>query len=338
MFDFTKDNAVKSPFVVQNRVPGITLVKAIQNGLSHKQWCILAQEIARIISELQNVTNLTPGLVETANEEGGKVQFKIVPFDIRNPRDPEWKDNQAKRTTLAEENAEVLEWYGKDTISFFATQFGRWRAQELTKVPTRILWDHQMQRLTEVASAMNGLGVFDNENCLAHLDLAPRNIMVQVDNDESIKITAVLDWDSAVFAPRFVSCRPPWWLWQDAKYEHVDPMEDETKADDELDDPELLEIKNLFEDTIGDNWYRYAYRTEYLLARRLYSIAIHGNNTNEMWTEIDEVIAEWDEFYKSLVDACAPEDDKQTTGSDDPGALTADTNVEAHQDASTNDD
>lgn len=309
---------------------------AISNGLSHKQWCILAKEIGRIVHELQNVTNPTPGLVETANQEGGEPHFKIVPFDIRNPRDPEWKEKQMKCTTLAEDNAKTLQWYSEDTLNFFATQFGRSRAEELTRVPTSILDDHQMQRLAEVASAMDRLGVFgDNENCLAHLDLAPRNIMVQVDTDESIQVTAVLDWDSAVFAPKLVSCRPPWWLWQDEKYDGIDPMEDETNADDEPEDPELLEIKNLFEDTVGDDWYRCAYQTQYRLARRLFKVATHGKCTNEMWHEIENVIAEWAAFYKAEVEDYVPEDDRQSTGSDGSRGLSTYTDGEEHQTADT---
>lgn len=314
-FDLTDENPVKSPFVVQSRVPGIDLATAISNGLSHKQWCKLAIEVGRIIIELQKVTSPTPGLVEAATREDRVQTFKTIPFDIKNPHDMEYQKRQANSSTLEDENAEVLHWYEEDTLNFFATQFGRWKAEELRRDPTTILWRDQMQRLTDVASAMNRLGIFrGNENCLAHLDLAPRNIMVELETDESIRITGILDWDSAVFAPKFVSCRPPWWLWQDEKYP-VDPMLDDTNADDELDDPELLEIKNLFEDTMGDSWYRCAYRTPFRLARRLFNIAIHGNNSNEMFSEIDDVLAEWAAYYKSEVEDYVSEDENQTAGS-----------------------
>lgn len=314
-FDFTNDNPVESPFVVQHRVPGIDLATAIANGLSHKQWCTLAREVGRIIVELQKVTSHTPGLVEAATQENRIQTFKVIPFDIRNPHDMEYQARQANSTTLEDDNAKVLQWCEDDTLNFFATQFGRWRAEELRRNPTSILWKDQMQCLTEVAFAMNRLSIFrNNESCLAHLDLAPRNIMVQVDTEESIQITAVLDWDSAVFAPKFVSCRPPWWLWQDEKYD-VDPMVDDTNADDEADDPELLELKNLFEDTVGDSWYRCAYQTPFRLARRLFNIAIHGNNSNEMSIEIDDVLAEWAAYYKSEIEDYVSEDDKESAAS-----------------------
>ena len=44
-----------------------------------------------------------------------------------------------------------------------------------------------------------------------HLDLnaAPRNVMVNIQADGSAAITGILDWDSAVFGPKFVGCAPP---------------------------------------------------------------------------------------------------------------------------------
>ena len=32
---------------------------------------------------------------------------------------------------------------------------------------------------------------------------------------KSLKLTAILDQDEAVFAPKFVACEPRWWLWED---------------------------------------------------------------------------------------------------------------------------
>lgn len=66
-----------------------------------------------------------------------------------------------------------------------------------------------MERLTATASQMDKLGYFgDNKNCLSHLDLEAQNIMVKVRSDKAITVTGVLDFDSAFFAPTFISCYP----------------------------------------------------------------------------------------------------------------------------------
>ena len=69
-------------------------------------------------------------------------------------------------------------------------------------------------RLSIIAREMDELGCLGSSPfVLCHEDLAARNIMAKVNNDGLLKITGVLDWDGAMFAPRFMSCLPPDWIW-----------------------------------------------------------------------------------------------------------------------------
>ena len=300
-FDFTEDNPLKSPYIVQNRIAGVSLQNACP-GMSHKQWCTLAKEIAGMIIDLRKLSNPTSGLIESTTKDDVVQHFSVCPFDIRKPFDREWKKRQANSMTFEADNAYALRWYEKDTFHFFATQFGRWMAEELQCNPITIMYKNQMQQLTDVASAMDRLGIFgDSRNVFTHMDLAPRNIMVEVGPDDFIKITGILDWDSAIFAPEFVSCRPPWWLWQDEKFPE-DAMENEENAGAEPDDPELVEVKSIFEEIVGDEYVGFAYQPQFLLARRLFKIALHGNYSGESMTEIDEIIKDWDAYYKAEVE------------------------------------
>jgi Ser/Thr protein kinase RdoA (MazF antagonist) len=53
-----------------------------------------------------------------------------------------------------------------------------------------------------------------HQNSLCHLDLAPRNILVDHASNAALsRISGILDWDSAVFGPSFMSCAPPLWIW-----------------------------------------------------------------------------------------------------------------------------
>ena len=49
------------------------------------------------------------------------------------------------------------------------------------------------------------------KHSLCHLDLMPRNIMIELEPE--VSVSGVLDWDSAVFVPEFMSCAPLSWVW-----------------------------------------------------------------------------------------------------------------------------
>lgn len=241
------------------------------------------------------------GLIEEVTKEGGVQAFTVKPFDNKPSLEKDWTLKQASPLFEAE-NSTALECYEKSTLNFFLAQFGRWRAEELRIDPTEILHPHFMERLAVAASQMNRIGRFgDNTNCLSHLDLAAHNIMVEVGSDKSISLTGVLDFDSACFAPMFVSCYPPWWLWQD-ETQPGDALEDESQSNDTPPDPELVEIKRIFEETVGDTFLRYAYQPQSRLARKLFKIACHGNRSNETWKKIEDLLGEWDAFYKAEVE------------------------------------
>ena len=125
--------------------------------------------------------------------------------------------------------------------------------------------------------------------------------MVETGPDDYIRITGILDWDSALFAPKFVSCRPPWWLWQDELFPE-DAMKSEKNANIKPYDPELLEVKNIFEEIVGNEYNRFAYQPQYLLSRRLFDIALYGVHSNEDAIEVQEIVKEWSKLDKELMD------------------------------------
>lgn len=315
-FDLKHDNPLKVPYVIQSRITGTNLHTAIQNDLSHEQWCVIAREVGRIMLRFQEMRNPVPGLIEEVTKEDGVQAFTVKPFDIKPPLEKDWTLKQAS-PLFETDNSTALECYEKSTLDFFLAQFGRWRAEELRIDPTEILHPHFMERLAATASQMNRLGCLgDNMNCLSHLDLAAHNIMVEVRSDKSINVTGVLDFDSACFAPRFVSCYPPWWLWQD-ETQPGDALEDESQSNDTPPDPELVEIKCIFDETVGDDFLRYAYQPQFRLARKLFKIACHGNRSNETWKKIEEFLDEWDAFYKAEVEDYNSRDEKDSLSSAD---------------------
>jgi aminoglycoside phosphotransferase (APT) family kinase protein len=129
---------------------------------------------------------------------------------------------------------------------------------------------------------------------LAHLDLAPRNILVDPTSDTQLPIiTGILDWDSAILAPMFMSCAPPLWIWgwQD------DEDEDERTANNEPPTLEARQLKLLFEKAAGPDYMRLAYDPAYRLARRLVRFAFEGVRSNEHFKEAQTMLQEWAETH-----------------------------------------
>lgn len=69
-FDATAKNPLESGYVVQSRLPGVSL-HAIWDELTHEQRCTVAQEIGKVVLALQAVKNRTPGIVEASIAEDG---------------------------------------------------------------------------------------------------------------------------------------------------------------------------------------------------------------------------------------------------------------------------
>lgn len=291
-FDATANNPLDSGYVVQTRLPGVSL-NTVRDNITHDQRCIVAQEIGKFILALQDVQSSSLGIVEASLEDGGSQDFRIRPFDIKSPYDVEWRTKTTSHVTK-----EATETSTTTPLEWFGTQFGRWLADELLANPAQILyWDYQI-RFVEVAKQMDSLGVFgDGQNYLCHFDLAARNILVGISPNGSLTISGIVDWDSAAFAPKFVSCAPPSWLW--ANQNNYDA--EESKENSMPSTPEEEQLKDLFDDVVGFDWTWLAYEPEYRLARELFHFARHGLPESEAAKRADTFFKQWAKLYDSLM-------------------------------------
>ena len=283
-FDTTANNPLKSGYVVQSRLPGVSL-HTFWGELTHEQRCTVAREVGKIVLALQSVKNPEPGIVEASLANDGSQKFRVCPFDIKSPYDVDWKtniSNHASHVGTETETLTPLEWFG--------TQFGRWLAHELLASPLDILyWDYQ-NRFVQAAKEMADFGFLgDGQNCLCHFDLAARNIMVQVLPNGSVEVSGIVDWDSAVFVPIFVSCAPPSWLWTNQD----DYDTDEKEAEGTACTSEQEEIRDIFEEVVGFDWQWFAYRPGYRLARELFYFAQHGHHDGIATKRAEKFLEEW---------------------------------------------
>lgn len=71
-------------------------------------------------------------------------------------------------------------------------------------------------RLGQISQEMKSRGfLVCNQSVLWHWHFAPRNILVGcTPGNKMWEVTAVLDWDGVLYAPRVLTREPPVWLWQ----------------------------------------------------------------------------------------------------------------------------
>ena len=314
MYDFTKANPLDSPYVIQTRVQGHDLQANpgpnYYPNLSHSQKCTVAKELGRMLREIQSVEHSSPGLIEAASGDESCQNYIVRHLDISTLSYIEEEPDLTTKLpffqpcvygvsqSTSEELSVQRNDFEKSTYYFLLVQFGRLRASELRKDPAMIGWCDDYERLVTMAKQMNDLDLLgDGRNCLCHLDLntAPRNIMARIRPDKSLAITGILDWDSAMFAPRFAGCVPPMWIWAWAP---DDEDEDESYANDTPATPEQQELKQLFEEAVGPAFLEFAYRPEYRLARTLLQFAIYGIRSGEDVKEVNSLLNDWAAMYE----------------------------------------
>ena len=272
-------------------------LREVYPKLSHNQNIVLVKEVCKIILALQTITQPFPGLIQLKSSDGAGSGFSVRPIDLKS----------AFATGWTERPQEILKWAPKadDAYDFFTVQFGRWLAQELLRDPRRIAYRDYQTRFMEAARQMDGMGFFkDQGNCLCHLGLYARNILVLPDNDnDTVQVTGVMGWENAVVAPKFVSCAMPWWLWQCDPNENGSTWEelDEDWTSEEPRTPQALELMMTFGEAIGGDFMTSAFKPQHRIARQLFRFAVRGLQCKEDYSAADKFLFSWKEFFDGLM-------------------------------------
>ena len=325
-YDFSSNNPMDAPYVMQRRIPGLDLESKARSypDLTHDQKKSFVEQYCQMLLDLYSIENPYAGRIDARTDDEGKQIFTVGPFPCNSNIDAfaaDWVEHHPFFQTLDFEAHETIaddisiSSYGKpehQTVRhFFDTQFGRWKLESLMANPQTVREISLVDDLARMAHEMDVFGLFipmdENEihpYCLTHFDLDPRNIMLDIQDDGYPKITGVLDWDLAMFAPKWVHCRPPMWIWN-----WLDGgNEDQKKANDEPPTEEQRELKKLYEECMGDDFNSYAFYLPYRLARSLYRIAVTGIQAN--YGIATSLVEEWDEWYAEELRRRAEEAEK----------------------------
>ena len=269
----------------------------------------LTSLVSGVIEESLNPVEVDPSVMILLLQQVGREEFfraaprpgfDVRPFDIKGPND---EPGAAKTIATETETRHPSE----DVLQMLIKQFMRWKADWLRSYPEDGTMGSYYDRFAATAKEMEHLGLLENDSVfsLCHLDLAPRNILVEVATDDSsslydvltgtsssVSLTGILDWDSAVFAPRVMSCTPPSWIWAWSD----DESEDEAAANDIPLTPAAQELKSTFEAAVGRKFLRLCYEPHHRLARKLIRLAIFGMHSNEELKDADDLLEEWEKM------------------------------------------
>jgi len=278
-FDTTRHNVLESAYMIQTRIPGLSLFPTYPD-MPHEIRCAIAKELGEFFSELHSIRSVTAGRLTLSPSQGSLMiqQFNNTETDADVP----YENGPAAQTT-------------SDLLRII---LGHKKELAVAEGPNQAFRVSFFDKFITMASEMSTFGVLDeNYYCLCHLDLEPRNILVSPPSPNQPQvITGILDWDSALFAPPFMSCSPPMWLW--AWNDEDD--EDERLANETPPTSELRELKQVFEHAAGLTYRRFAYGAQYRLARKLIRFTIDGLQSNEDLISAEMLLAEWVEVQGLL--------------------------------------
>lgn len=277
-FDCSNENALGRPYIIQDRAPGNQVLYEYPE-MSHQSRLAAARQIGSFYNDITSITGNRIGkLVPSSTDLTGPWTFNIQTFIERiNECIP------LETEVYSSVSAPDAAYQGLLRIFKY-----RHSADLADPYDFRAPYDSSFMTMTEELYA---LGYLQNTPLsLCHLDFEARNILIDPSNVIE-PVSAILDWDSAAFAPVFMACTPPMWLWAWKQ----DEDEDEREANELPASTENQELKQAFETAAGQSYMRYAYDPAYRLARRLVNFALFGIHSAEQEEEAEQMLKEWSE-------------------------------------------
>lgn len=276
--DLTTDNPLGSHFTVQPRLPGRPANK-LYLGLNTSQRISFARDLGRALKEMQKLTYPCPGTLDPDSLLKGSPDIQILRLQCP-PRSARYSASTEEPTISVP----------MSVYDFIKSQLTRQHAYDMS-LNRRDL--NPWKQFSPIIDSLHGMGFFkDNSYYLTHMDFEPRNILINNTSSLSASLSGILDWDESIFAPAFLNCKPPSWLW-DFEGMHLD----EGVANVTPNNPDLKAIKQAFDGAAGKEYCRYAYTAEYRLARDIARLAVVGICYDEDYEIAEEMLRRWNGMY-----------------------------------------
>jgi aminoglycoside phosphotransferase (APT) family kinase protein len=294
--DITSNNPLGSRYVLQERLRGKRL-DGLWEELNHQQRICLAKNMAELLSQLARFHHPTAGIIDAnsvlMSEYRGTIKeshLNLFQFDYeRDYKENRLPAKESPPVRLVEEL--LLGWraHGKFKHGEHFDDMTEW--ENLAKLA------RYLHEGNDVQGVHSGTAVFGPHNryYFCHGDLYPRNILVEVVDERTVKISGILDWDDMYIGPAVVAFEAPSWLWKWREYDsgELEAVKLSEDADGTPEDEEAKAIKTAFEEAISSEFLEYAYAPYSDVARWLWHWAVNGIGQAEEFELADDVLAKY---------------------------------------------
>lgn len=313
------DEPIGHPYLVLTRLPGQSL-QEIWLELTHEERLAVARQVGELYLDLQSTTNTHCGLLKVpVDQYGHSIQGNVQLEAFGQERNPLSDGNDRDPVELVADDLVNADSLRKDSPGLSARDMAILtfaRRKYYSKWSRRAWVQQYTDRAVDILTTLTDESLSDETICLWHRDMSAENILVERDADGEPKITGLLGWDGVGFAPRFMTCRAPQWLWSRVGRKAVrfapgphdlydDSLSTGGKGYPEIDgepfepfEPikfEAREIKAAFDATVGKDFRDAAYDFGVIAARRLMYVAACSVWELDHTQELDTVISEWEE-------------------------------------------
>ncbi|ROV97354.1 hypothetical protein VMCG_06830 [Cytospora schulzeri] len=292
-YDATENNPIRTPYMIQDRLPGKSLqevLTATPEELSIEKRLDLALALGRFFRNMRSITSSRAGKVVAAGTrpepKGCDPFIAIQPFGAwSDPADEgdmglmNFPRSSRLSCDIALAQSEPAWLKTKDVlVNAFSRRIFQYEARD---GPERCVdFTGPLETGRGIMQRLINAGLFedadDDEFSLCHAGLSPRHIMVDLSKTGNDILTGIVDWDDAIFAPGFVSCVPPVWLWAPSTLAHVPRCDDIAGPRETIEHnltgpetPDLTRVKAAFDKEAGDFFVGRAYSRRYIYARAL---------------------------------------------------------------------
>jgi hypothetical protein len=282
-YDLGSMNALERPYTLQSLLPGKNL-HFVWPVLNQQQRISVVQQITEVIEKIAAVTASAAGLISVSNLKFTSSIISVDQFPVPTCRDTEMRLDSSQPSQNPAPHQTPLE--------YLVDHCQRWQMYEQEIGDTnenKNLWE----ALIAIANALSERRYLGQHFHLAHGDLFPRNMLAEVTGPASVKITGIVDWDMACFAPKFVALRPPFWAWAgsviDERDEDVVTYEPHTEK--------YKELKVAYRSAASKDFIKFGLSHESAAARKLFRIVSGGLlNTDRCHLALD-LVRQWDIMY-----------------------------------------
>lgn len=191
------ENALKTPFMVQTRLPGQPL-DDLYADLKHEEKMVIVEQVVDLIAQLESIQFGTAGTFAASSADvkifdGGNTEYLKLP-------------------------STSLDRQGPNLKAFLTSHIQSWVQEELKLEGSeeKSLTISSWKRMLAMLETLDQEGIFAQSPypiVLHHWDLEPRNLLVEQGSAGAWRITGIIDWDDALAVPRPLARRPLDWIW-----------------------------------------------------------------------------------------------------------------------------